>query len=476
MNALIKTRPPRLLGGAFRRGLTPALGRAAAARVVRSADGRYVPPPDLARTRAGRFNLQTAAHLLAVRDALIDAGIPAGRAEDLLGDLMYRVMRRLHRPIDAVAAVMHPRDPLARVRRREKIDEALFVRRPDWVMTDVDTPSGYAFDVHRCLYADYLRGRGEQEFCQRVLCAQDHRMAKGRGEVLVRTGTLAGGADRCDFHYLPAAEQKSHSGTFANGMEYLTWGTGPKTLLFIQGAPGSVAPKGGRGLRISGRMRAQYAKAVHAVWTIPRRRHMPAGHTIAGMADDYAQVISQEFGGRVGLVVGESTGGLIAQYLAAFHPHSFGHMALVATGAVLPDWGWDFDSRWGAALARGDTAGAGAVTAEMLLPGKSMRWVRRLIGPVFGRLMFAGFDCPPGDILVEAQAEEAFDARAVLPRIQAPVLLLCGDRDRGFPRDVVEETARLIPGCTLIWHKGGHLRVGSSRRVAADVLAFVDHS
>lgn len=207
MNALIKTRPPRLLGRVVRRGLTPALGRAAAARVVRSADARYVPPPALARTRAGRFDVRTAAYLLAVRDALIDAGIPAGQAEDLLGDLIYRVMRRLQRPIDAVATVLHPRDPLARVRRREKIDRVLFYRRPDWVMTDVDTPSGYAFDVHRCLYADYLRGRGEQQFCQRVLCAQDHRMAKDHGEVLVRTGTLASGAGRCDFHYLPADDQ-----------------------------------------------------------------------------------------------------------------------------------------------------------------------------------------------------------------------------------------------------------------------------
>lgn len=204
MKDTMRPRPPRLLAAVVRRALSPALGRAAAAEVMHSA-GRYAPPPPLARTRAGRFNVQTAAYLLAVRDALIGTGIPAGQAEDLLADSMYRVMRRLHRPIDAVAAVLHPRDPLARVRSREKIDEALFFRRPDWVMTDVGTPSGYAFDVHRCLYADYLRGRGEQEFCQRVLCAQDHRMAEARGELLVRTGTLAGGADRCDFRYLPGS-------------------------------------------------------------------------------------------------------------------------------------------------------------------------------------------------------------------------------------------------------------------------------
>jgi pimeloyl-ACP methyl ester carboxylesterase len=116
------------------------------------------------------------------------------------------------------------------------------------------------------------------------------------------------------------------------------------------------------------------------------------------------------------------------------------------------------------------------VFAEYLLPAKSMRWVRRLIGLVFGRFIPLGHGCPPGDILVESQAEVAFDARAVLPRIQAPVLLICGDRDRFFPRDVVEETASLIPGCTLVWYKGGHMRAGSSKRLADDILAFVNRS
>ena len=223
------------------------------------------------------------------------------------------------------------------------------------------------------------------------------------------------------------AERRSRCGTFANGMEYLTWGSGPKTLLYIQGGPGSVVPRGGMSLHMFRRMLDPYAKAGYAVWIVTRRRNMRAGHTIAGMADDYAQVITEEFGGWVDLVVGESTGGLIAQYLAVFHAGSFGHLALVVTGAVLPDWGWDFDSRWGASLARGDTAGAGTVAAEILLPGKSMRWVRQLIGPIFGRFMFAGFDCPPGDILVEAQAED----RSVAPPV-AGLLTLRFDAGR-FP-------------------------------------------
>ncbi|MGH3587552.1 MAG: alpha/beta fold hydrolase, partial [Pseudonocardia sp.] len=74
-------------------------------------------------------------------------------------------------------------------------------------------------------------------------------------------------------------------------------------------------------------------------------------------------------------------------------------------------------------------------------------------------------------------AELSFDSRPVLPRIASPVLLLCGDRDRFFPPEIVEETVRLIPDCTHIRYEGqGHMKVATSRRVAHDVLAFVNPS
>ncbi len=69
----------------------------------------------------------------------------------------------------------------------------------------------------------------------------------------------------------------------------------------------------------------------------------------------------------------------------------------------------------------------------------------------------------------------SFDARPVLPHIEAPVLLICGDRDQFFPKGVVEETVDLIPDCTLVWYEGhGHIKAATSKRVAHDVLAFVN--
>ena len=55
-----------------------------------------------------------------------------------------------------------------------------------------------------------------------------------------------------------------------------------------------------------------------------------------------------------------------------------------------------------------------------------------------------------------------------------PVLLVCGDEDLDFPKEVYEETARLIPDCTLRMYEGaGHLRAIRDERFVQDVLAFV---
>ena len=76
------------------------------------------------------------------------------------------------------------------------------------------------------------------------------------------------------------------SGTFANGMEFLTWGSGPKALLFTPGGPGSAIPKGMMS-QISRRWFDPFVEAGYAIWIVTRRRNMSTGHTVADMADDY---------------------------------------------------------------------------------------------------------------------------------------------------------------------------------------------
>jgi hypothetical protein len=92
-----------------------------------------------------------------------------------------------------------------------------------------------------------------------------------------------------------------------------------------------------------------------------------------------------------------------------------------------------------------------------------------------GRLIF-GETHPyfASDVMVEAEAEVACDAREVLPDIPVPVLLVCGDQDPGFSKEVYEETARLIPDCTLRMYEGiGHVGASRDKRFPQDVLDFV---
>lgn len=81
---------------------------------------------------------------------------------------------------------------------------------------------------------------------------------------------------------------------------------------------------------------------------------------------------------------------------------------------------------------------------------------------------------PMGDLIVETEAGLAFDSRVILLEITVPILLIAGDRDQFFPRSVIEETAALIPNCTLIVHEDqGHMEVASDPRAAqagSDVL------
>ena len=262
------------------------------------------------------------------------------------------------------------------------------------------------------------------------------------------------------------------SGSFGNGIEHATWGEGPRTLVFLPGGPGSAVPHG-VWQRMMGRSFAPYVDRGFRVRRLTRRRGMPPGHTVAAMADEVAAVIAEEPDGRADLVVGESFGGMVALHLAASHPRRVGLLALVASGPRLSDWCADVDRRLAEALRRGDRTGAATVFGEYVLPGPRSRVLRRALAPITLSVMLPHHEAALGDALVEVEAERACDARPLLPRIEAPTLVLAGDRDRIFPFDDVLAAARLVPDSEVRRFPGrGHVAMASSPRVSGEVLSF----
>lgn len=262
------------------------------------------------------------------------------------------------------------------------------------------------------------------------------------------------------------------NGTFPNGIPYARWGEGPETLLWLPQGPGMPVPSGPGGA-VRGREFQRYVDAGYSVWFLGRKPNMPTGYSVADMAEDVAEVIEAQFHGTVDAVVGISSGGLLAQYLAANHPGSARSFVLMLAAGSITDRGRDLDHRWALARAEGRHADAARVFTELILPEGAPVWQQRAVALLM-RAVPSGEGVPVGDILVEAEAELVFDAREVLPRIKDPVLLISAEKDLYFPAEIVDETASLITDCTVVRLKGvGHLGAMMSGKASKAALDFL---
>lgn len=80
----------------------------------------------------------------------------------------------------------------------------------------------------------------------------------------------------------------------------------------------------------------------------------------------------------------------------------------------------------------------------------------------------------PGDMLVTIAAEDVFDSALELHRITAPTLVIGGDRDRFYGRELFEETAERIPDARLRLFAGkGHGAGASGQRGVREILDFL---
>jgi pimeloyl-ACP methyl ester carboxylesterase len=210
---------------------------------------------------------------------------------------------------------------------------------------------------------------------------------------------------------------------------------GPSTLVILEGLTLENKEPTGRALRLLRWAHKRYTRD-YTVYQVARRPGLPAGHSTRDMADDYASWIGARFEGPVD-VIGFSTGGEVAQYLAADHGERVRRLVLSDTGCRL-----------------GEDAKA---------------------------LLRAARDKAAHGRAAEAQADIAHhmdlghDATDALSRIAAPTLVIAGSRDFFYPDPIVRETAQRIPQATLRLYDGvGHaVSKTHKRRFEDDVLGFL---
>jgi pimeloyl-ACP methyl ester carboxylesterase len=259
------------------------------------------------------------------------------------------------------------------------------------------------------------------------------------------------------------------TGTLPSGHPYARIGSGSRPVLSLPGlsfiAEASTAKASGRLWRT---WLHPIARHDLTVMDVGRRPDLPPGSTAADIADDYATVIRQQWGTAVG-VMGFSSGGGYAQYLASRHPELVDRLVLAFTGHRIPDdvriaqrtaVDHALAGRWRAGYA---TLGPWFVPDHPRIASAAL-W---LLGPLVGGRRK---DLRP--LRIDADADDAFDASADIGSIRCPTLVLSGGRDRAYPPEVTRELVAGIAGARHIdYPTAGH--GGPGKPAAEAACAFL---
>lgn len=176
-----------------------------------------------------------------------------------------------------------------------------------------------------------------------------------------------------------------------------------------------------------------------------------------------AAAVLEHLGTGPAAVYGTSMGGRVAQVLAAEHPHSVGRLVLACTSPGGPH-ALERDTDVRRRLSDPDPAKRRASLRELFY---SDAWAHR---PEESRL-FGDRHMNAEETRAHLRVSSKHDAWDLLPRIEAPTLVLHGTEDRMVPTANAPLLAKRIPGAELGLHEGG--RHGFFEEFATQVTPLV---
>jgi pimeloyl-ACP methyl ester carboxylesterase len=259
------------------------------------------------------------------------------------------------------------------------------------------------------------------------------------------------------------------TGTLPSGHPYARLGSGSRLVLSIPSLSfiaEAATPNAARRLWRS--WLDPIARHDLTVVDVGRRPDLPPGSTALDIADDYASVIREQWGSAVG-VMGFSSGGGYAQWLAIRHPQLVERLVLGFTGHRVTDEtrarqrravDHALAGRWRACYA---TLAPWFVPAHPRIAAAAL-W---LLGPLVGGRRK---DLRP--LRIDADADDTFDASGHLDAIRCPTLIGSGGRDVAYPPDITRELVAGIAGARHVdYPTAGH--GGPGRAFAEEACAFL---
>jgi pimeloyl-ACP methyl ester carboxylesterase len=259
-------------------------------------------------------------------------------------------------------------------------------------------------------------------------------------------------------------------GAFSNGVPYVRFGEGERTLLVFSGGPGNTLPSGFM-IRVLGHFKHLAKNFV--IYAMSRKSGLPEGYTTRDMAEDYAAIIRDEFDGGPVDVMGTSYGGLIAQHLAADHPELIHRLVIAISCYRFSDEGNESDMKYAQLLSEGKKREALKALYPLLEGGRVKKALMKFFMGYIGPFLWSTPE-NPADLVVEGKAEMAHNSKNRLAEIKAPTLVIAGDKDYFCPVERLRETAAGIPNAKLVLYEGkGHMSA-MGKKFDEDVLAFLN--
>jgi len=253
-------------------------------------------------------------------------------------------------------------------------------------------------------------------------------------------------------------------------LPYLGLGSGPP-LLFLAGLSLEAGVDAAGTERMNASLLRPFAKRRRVLF-VNRRSGLPSGMSMAELAEEHAEAVRSALGAPVD-VAGISTGGSIAQQLAADHPDCVNRLVLLSTACRLGPHGRTLQRRVAARVRRGAQRKALAVMAAGIVPPRRGQLAAAVLASLAGPRLLAGGD-DLADMATTIEAEDAFDLAKCRSAIRASTLILAGGADRFYSPELFAETARLIPGSRLRVFEGrGHVTVGRHPEWAGEIERFI---
>ena len=149
------------------------------------------------------FSTHAAALILAMHETLLRHGVVAAESHRLIYDIGWSVYRQMAEPPLLIASAF-TRDPRKRLKLATDLFRSFPFGSPSYEWRDVASPDGaIAFDCVKCPVAEFFATQNASELCVQTFCRLDFPLAETWGGQLERNGTIASGAQRCDFRWYP---------------------------------------------------------------------------------------------------------------------------------------------------------------------------------------------------------------------------------------------------------------------------------